>query len=151
MTTLQVRHARSDDLDALLALYAQLNPDDAAAPRARLAAILETIVDSAHFAVVVGTHGERVVATCYLNVIPNLTRGGAPYAVVENVVVESARRGAGLGRHVVRFALDEAWRRGCYKALLQTGSRDPRVHRFYLACGFSASDKTGYVARPARA
>ena len=50
----------------------------------------------------------------------------------------------------MRFALDEAWRRGCYKTLLQTGSRDPRVHRFYEACGFSASDKTGYVARPAR-
>ncbi len=83
--------------------------------------------------------------------IPNLTRGGAPYAAIENVVVERALRGGGLGRQVMRFALDEAWRRGCYKALLQTGSRDPRVHRFYEACGFSASDKTGFVARAPRA
>jgi GNAT superfamily N-acetyltransferase len=150
MTMLHVRHARRDDLDALLALYAQLNPDDVAAPRERLAAILEAILASEHFAVVVGTQAARVVATCYLNIIPNLTRGGAPYAVIENVVVESAQRGTGLGRQVMRFALAQAWRRGCYKALLQTGSRDPRVHRFYEACGFSASDKTGYVARPAR-
>ena len=151
MTTLLLRHARREDLDALLALYAQLNPDDVPAPREGLAAILDAILASAHFAIILGTHGERVVATCYLNVIPNLTRGGAPYAAIENVVVESSLRGSGLGRQVMRFALDEAWRHGCYKALLQTGSRDPRVHRFYEACGFSASDKTGFVARAPRA
>jgi GNAT superfamily N-acetyltransferase len=150
MSTLNTRPARRDDLDALLALYAQLNPDDAPVPRGRLAGILDTILASPHLALVVGTQDERVVATCYLNVIPNLTRGGASYAVIENVVVDESLRGGGLGRQVMRHALDEAWRRGCYKALLQTGSRDPRVHRFYLACGFSASDKTGFVARAPR-
>lgn len=151
MTALALRHARRDDLDALLALYAQLNPDDAPAPRDRLAAVLDTILASPHLAIVVATLDDRVAATCYLNVIPNLTRGGASYAVIENVVVESALRGSGLGRQVIRFALGEAWRRGCYKALLQTGSRDPRVHRFYEACGFTPHDKTGFVARAPRA
>lgn len=56
----------------------------------------------------------------------------------------------GLGRQVLRFALDQAWHRGCYKVLLQAGSRDPGVHRFYEACGFSASEKTGFVARLTR-
>ena len=147
MSAALLRHAGRDDLDALLALYDQLNPGDAAAPREHLAAILDRIVASEHFAIVVATQRERVVATCYLNVIPNLTRSGASYAIVENVVVDASLRGGGLGQQVVRFALDEAWRRSCYKALLQTGSRDPRVHRFYLACGFSASEKTGFVAR----
>ncbi len=151
MNILTLRHARRDDLDALLALYAQLNPDDTPVPRERLAAILEAILASPHFALLVGTQDERVVATGYLNVIPNLTRGGASYAVIENVVVDAALRGGGLGQQVLRHALDEAWGRGCYKALLQTGSRDPRVHRFYLGCGFSASDKTGFVARAPRA
>jgi GNAT superfamily N-acetyltransferase len=148
---LTTRHACRDDLDALLALYGQLNPDDALTSRERLAGILDTILASPHFTLLVGTQAERVVATCYLNVIPNLTRGGASYAVIENVVVDEPLRGGRLGQQVVRHALDEAWRRGCYKALLQTGSRDPRVHRFYEACGFSASDKTGFVARVPRA
>jgi GNAT superfamily N-acetyltransferase len=142
-----VRHGRSEDLDPLLGLYAQLNPDDTPASRERLAAVLDTILASPHFAIFVVMRDERLVATCYLNVIPNLTRGGSPYAVIENVVVDASLRGTGLGRQVMRAALDEAWRRDCYKALLQTGSRDPRVHRFYLACGFSDSDKTGFVAR----
>jgi GNAT superfamily N-acetyltransferase len=143
----QLRHAGPGDLEALMALYAQLNPDDAVAPPAQLAAILERIVASEHFDILVATHAGSIVATCYLNVIPNLTRAGAPYAIVENVVVDQALRGRGLGQDVVRFALDAAWRQGCYKVLLQTGSRDPRVHRFYAACGFSATDKTGFVAR----
>ena len=151
MTPPALRHATRDDLDALLALYAQLNPGDAPLARERAAAILERILASEHFAIVAATQDDAVVATCYLNVIPKLTRGGASYAVIENVVVDATRRGMGLGQAVVRFALAEAWRRGCYKTLLQTGSRDPRVHRFYEACGFSASEKTGFVARPPRA
>ena len=148
MTLPALRHATRDDLDALLALYAQLNPGDVVAPRERLAAILDRIVASDDLAIVVATLDGAVVATCYLNVIPNLTRGGASYAVVENVVVDATHRGTGLGQAVVRFALAQAWRRGCYKALLQTGVRDPAVHRFYESCGFSAREKTGFVARP---
>jgi len=116
--------------------------------RPATSADLDGLVASEHFEVTVATLDDTIVATCYLNVIPNLTRGGASYAVIENVVVEAALRGSGLGQQLMRRALDQAWRRGCYKALLQTGSRDPRVHRFYAACGFSASDKTGFVARP---
>ena len=151
MSPSTLRRAGPDDLDALLALYAQLNPDDPPPARERLAAILRRIVASEAFDLLVATRDDAVVATCYLNVIPNLTRGGASYAVIENVVVDAALRGTGIGQGVVRFALAQAWRRGCYKALLQTGSRDPRVHRFYEACGFSATDKTGFVARPPRA
>ncbi len=41
MSALGLRHARVDDLDALLALYAQLNPDAPPPIRGRLARILE--------------------------------------------------------------------------------------------------------------
>ena len=40
----------------------------------------------------------EVVATTHLNVISNLTRSLRPCAVVENVVVDEARRGEGLGK-----------------------------------------------------
>ena len=41
-----------------------------------------------------------------------------------------------------------AWKEGCYKAMLQTGSKQESTHAFYRACGFRADEKTGYVARP---
>jgi GNAT superfamily N-acetyltransferase len=89
-----------------------------------------------------------VVATTYLNVIPNLTRSASPYAVIENVVVEEAARGSGLGKQIMAATLQAAWDAGCYKAMLQTGSRRPATHAFYRACGFSPDAKKAYVARP---
>ena len=44
--------------------------------------------------------------------------------------------------------LNIAWSEGCYKAMLQTGSRKAATHAFYRSCGFSADEKKGYVARP---
>jgi GNAT superfamily N-acetyltransferase len=88
----------------------------------------------------------RVAATCTLVVIPNLTRGARPYALIENVVTDAGRRKAGLGRAVIAAALDRAWEAGCYKAMLLTGSRDPATLRFYGGAGFR-QDKTGFQIR----
>jgi N-acetylglutamate synthase-like GNAT family acetyltransferase len=93
--------------------------------------------------------GERLAATAYLNVIPNLTRSASPYAVIENIVVDEPLRGTGAGKHIMGAALEVAWNAGCYKAMLLTGSRRASTHAFYRACGFTADEKTAYVARPA--
>ena len=90
-----------------------------------------------------------MVATTYLNLIPNLTRGGAPYGVIENVVVDADRRGSGLGKQIMAATLQAAWAAGCYKVMLQTGSRRESTHAFYRSCGFSPDEKTAYVCHPA--
>ncbi|MEU8165519.1 GNAT family N-acetyltransferase [Micromonospora sp. NPDC049004] len=144
------RAARPDDFAQIIRLYRQLNPDDP---------VVDDGSDEAAFAQIVGAPGlhlfvlERdgvVVATTYLNVIPNISRSASPYAVIENVVVEKSRRGTGLGRQIMAGTLQAAWNAGCYKAMLMTGSRDPSTHAFYRACGFSADVKTAYLARPPR-
>lgn len=140
------RDATPDDREAVLSLYRQLHREDPVLPDAE-----------ASFAAVRATPGMRlfvwdldgrVVASTYLNVIPNLTRGGAPYGVVENVVVEEALRGNGLGQQIMAAMLAQAWAAGCYKVMLMTGSKDPATHAFYRSCGFSADAKTAYLARP---
>ena len=89
-----------------------------------------------------------LVSTCYLNVIPNLTRGARPYGVIENVVTHADHRNRGYGKQVIQHALEAAWAMGCYKVMLLAGSRNPVTHAFYRGAGFSGDDKTGYVARP---
>lgn len=142
------REARAGDFGDVVRLYRQLQPADP---------VLEDGSDAAAFEQILRTPGLRlfvlevdgaVVATTYLNVIPNLTRSASPYAVIENVVVDQAVRGTGLGKQVMAGTLAAAWEAGCYKAMLMTGSRRESTHAFYRACGFSADAKTGYLARP---
>jgi GNAT superfamily N-acetyltransferase len=142
------REAGPDDLEDILRLYRQLQPEDP---------VLRDGSDAVAFAQILGSPGLHlfvlevdgvVAATTYLNVIPNLTRSASPYAVIENVVVEETFRGTGLGKQIMAGTLRAAWDAGCYKAMLLTGSRKPATHAFYRACGFSPDAKTGYLARP---
>ena len=142
------REARPGDLDDILRLYRQLHPSDPVLAAGGAAEVLEQILASPWLHLFVLERDGAVVATTYLNLIPNLTRGASPYAVIENVVVEESRRGTGLGRQIMDATLEAAWDAGCYKAMLQTGSRTPATHAFYRACGFSPDAKTAYLARP---
>jgi len=142
-----VRAAVEADLADMLLLMRHLHPEDTPldpdTARERWRALL------AHRGTVVflGTTGGRSVASCTLNVIPNLTRNGAPYALVENVVTHAEHRQRGYGRALLRQALDTAWQRGCYKAMLMTGSKLESTLRFYEGAGFRR-EKTAFVARP---
>lgn len=90
----------------------------------------------------------EVLGATYRNLIPNLSRGGRPYAVIESVVIAAHRRGERLGRRLMGATLERAWAAGCYKAMLQTGSKTPSTHAIYRACGFADDAKTAYLARP---
>lgn len=142
------REARLGDVDDVLRLYQQLNPDDPVPDAAAAKETFERILAAPGLHLFVLELDGAVVATTYLNVIPNLTRSVAPYAVIENVVVEKRLRGTGLGKRLMADTLGAAWDAGCYKAMLMTGSRTPATHAFYRACGFSPDAKQAYLARP---
>ncbi|SNS70370.1 Acetyltransferase (GNAT) family protein [Streptosporangium subroseum] len=142
------REARPGDFEQIIRLYRQLQPDDPVLKDGSDVAAFQQILDSPALHLFVLELDGVVVATTYLNVIPNITRSASPYAIIENVVVEEPRRGTGLGRQIMADTLQAAWDAGCYKAMLMTGSRKPATHAFYRACGFSADAKAAYVARP---
>jgi GNAT superfamily N-acetyltransferase len=142
------REAGPDDFDDILRLYRQLQPQDPILQDGSDATAFAQILRSPGLHLFVLEADGAVVATTYLNIIPNLTRSASPYAVIENVVVEENLRGTGLGKQIMAGTLGVAWDAGCYKAMLLTGSREPATHRFYRACGFSADAKTAYLARP---
>ncbi|GAA2142114.1 GNAT family N-acetyltransferase [Glycomyces algeriensis] len=142
------RVAGPGDFDQILRLYRQLNPTDPVLDDGTDAAAFKQILDSPGLSLFVLEDRGTVVASAYLNVIPNLTRSAAPYAVIENVIVDQAFRGSGFGKRLMASTLQAAWNAGCYKAMLMTGSRDPATHGFYRACGFAGDAKTAYLARP---
>ncbi|MFT4028575.1 MAG: GNAT family N-acetyltransferase [Protaetiibacter sp.] len=143
-----IRAASPDDFDAIVRLYRQLQPEDPVLLDGRDRAAFDTILETPGLTLFVDERDGRVVATTYLNVIPNITRRASPYAVIENVVVEESLRGTGIGKQIMAATLDAAWSAGCYKAMLLTGSKAASTHAFYRSCGFDPNAKTAYLAKP---
>ena len=137
-----IRSAGVDDFDAIAGLYAQLNRDDPPVSGAAFARVFEEILGREGLDLLVLDLDGSIVGTTYLNVMPNLSRGGRPYAVIENVVIAEHVRGQGLGRRLMDGTLERAWAAGSYKAMVQTGSRNPNTHAFYRASGFVVDAKT---------
>lgn len=142
------REAGAGDLEGVLRLYRQMHPKDPVLDDGSDRAAFERILAAPELRIFVIESDGEIVATAYLNVIPNLTRSAAPYAVIENVVVDESRRRTGLGTKVIDGTLRAAWDSGCYKAMLMTGSQRESVHAFYRSCGFSPDEKKAYIARP---
>lgn len=136
------------ELSALLCLYAHLHPEEEMLPLGEATQIWKALrQDPNHLHW--GTYWNgSLVATCTLIVVANLTRGGRPYGLIENVVTHPDYRRRGLATAVLKHALQAAWERNCYKVMLLTGSKNESTLRFYEKAGFERGVKTGFVAHP---
>lgn len=141
------RHATVADLQQLLDLFRASEVSSAAEPLEQAQQIWRQTLDHNGVTVFVSEAEAKIVATCMLITAPNLLRSGRGHAFLENVVTHPAYERQGHGRAVVGAALSEAWAMGCNHVLLQTGRKDPRVHRFYVRSGFEPGLRTAYVAR----
>lgn len=141
---LAVRDARLEDLPAVVALYAddplgvtREQPADPL-PAPYLAAFAALDADPRHRLVVVEQDGQ-VVATLQLSFLPHLVRLGGERAQVEAVRVHPSRRGSGLGRALLAWAVEQARARGCALVQLTTDVDRPDAHAFYASLGFRPS------------
>lgn len=88
---------------------------------------------------VVAERDGRIIASAVSVLVPNVTHDGRPYAILENVVVDAAERGRGVGEALVRHLAEEARQEGCYKVALTSNKRRAGAHRFYTRIGFIAT------------
>ncbi|MTH95462.1 GNAT family N-acetyltransferase [Roseibium sp. RKSG952] len=141
-----IRTAIESDFQELLGLYAHLIPDDLGASNSKQRATFDTLLHHPGVTILVGETGNRLVSTCTLVITPNLTRGCAPYAIIENVVTASGHRSKGLGKQLMTAAMDRAFEAGCYKIMLMTGAQNTKAQKFYERLGFRHS-KAGFEIR----
>ncbi|MDR2532409.1 MAG: GNAT family N-acetyltransferase [Oscillospiraceae bacterium] len=139
------REAAKPDLPALLELYKHLNADPIPDNNERITAIWEEILaDKNHRILLIEVEG-KAIATCVLIIVPNLTRGARPYAIIENVVTRPEARRKGYGKAVLDYAKEIAAAHNCYKIMLMTGRKDEATLRFYENAGYNRTDKTAFI------
>lgn len=147
MTDVIVRSAEQDDLLGVLKLYEHLHPHEPQLEAATAERVWMTLLTSNFITVIVAQTAELLVSSCTLAIVPNLSRGGRSYGVIENVVTHAEYRKLGLGRRVLAHALDIAVRADCYKVHLATGSKREATLRFYERAGFQRGAKTYFEVR----
>lgn len=142
MTEVNIRRATIDDVPAIVGLLM----DDAIGATRESADDLTPYKDA--FAVIDADHHEflavadrdgEIIGTFQLSLLPGLSRRGAFRAQVEAVRVAASARGEGLGETMMRWAIEEARKRGCVMVQLTSDKAREDAHRFYERLGFTAT------------
>ncbi|MEU5960185.1 GNAT family N-acetyltransferase [Micromonospora parva] len=142
MTDLIYREAVRADLPAVIALLA-----DDVLGKARDFTEVDEAYERAFAAIdadprnqlIVAEQGGDLVGCLQITYIPGLGRHGSERSLIESVRVRSDRRGQGLGRDLMTWAIDQARQRGCALVQLTTDKTRTDAHRFYLNLGFVSS------------
>ncbi|WP_405095025.1 GNAT family N-acetyltransferase [Micromonospora sp. NBC_01412] len=142
MRTVIFREAVRADLPAVIALLADdmlgKARDFTEVDEAYERAFADISADPRNHLVVADEEG-ALVGCMQITYIPGLGRHGAERSLIEAVRVRSDRRGQGLGREMMRWAIDQAERRGCALVQLTTDKSRTDAHRFYRDLGFTAT------------
>jgi len=88
----------------------------------------------------------RLLGMATIHLLPNMTSGGRPYGLVENVVTDTEYRGTGVGSAVLQACVEHAKAEGAYKLMLLTGEARDAVG-FYEKLGFTGHEKHGLIYR----
>ena len=149
---MEIRELNENDLESLIKLYEQLdgkngdfNVEDA---RAIWKNEIEENPNIKYFGAVEDTAiGKKVVSTCFVAIIPNLTRLGGAICFVENVVTDKNYRKQGLGKKVMEKAIEFAREKNCYKVILESGTWRTEAHQFYRNLGFDDTAKKSFLLK----
>jgi ribosomal protein S18 acetylase RimI-like enzyme len=136
-----VRPATPDDLAEILRLYRQLTDEDTPVllpDSDRASSVLDAMAAQSGRQMLVAESGRQISGTADLLIVPNLTHGGAPWAVIENVVVDEGARRHGVGRALMADLVLRCTQAGCYKMQLLSNKRRTVAHEFYRSVGFEA-------------
>ncbi|MGW5578283.1 N-acetyltransferase family protein [Micromonospora chokoriensis] len=136
------REAVRADLPAVIALLADdvlgKARDFTAVDEAYEKAFADISADPRNQLIVAEQDGD-IVGCLQITYIPGLGRHGSERSLIESVRIRSDRRGQGLGRDLMTWAIDQARQRGCALVQLTTDKTRTEAHRFYLGLGFVAS------------
>ena len=91
-----IREITEQDFDQLMRLYMQLHDNPFPEKDQHILEIWNSILADEHHHIIVAEENGLIVASCVCVIIPNLTRGQWPYALVENVITNEKYRKRGL-------------------------------------------------------
>lgn len=143
--TLLFREASKSDLPEVLNLLAQPELDNGnVIPLTEAQRLFERMARYPNYKIHVAVRETRVVGTFALLIMDNFGHHGSPSAIIEDVAVDPALHGQGIGKAMMRYAIRLAAENGCYKVALSSNLKRERAHAFYDSLDF---ERHGYSFR----
>lgn len=139
------REASKEDIPGVLRLYAQPDLDNGKTlPLSEAERHFERMADYPDYKIHVAFSDTQLVGTFALLIMGNLAHMGAPSAIIEDVAVDPEWQGRGVGKQMMKYALQICGEKGCYKAALSSNLNRKRAHAFYESLDF---EQHGYSYR----
>ena len=88
---------------------------------------------------IVAEMNDEVVGTLQITFTPSISFQGGKRATVESVRVDAKYRGRGIGKELMKWAIERAKRENCVAIQLTTNADRKDAHRFYKNLGFKGS------------
>ena len=140
-----IREIRKSELKELLSLYEYLKSGDIPKESNELNDIWESILNYNGQHIIVAEEDNKIVSSCVVTIIPNLTHNHKSYAFIENVVTNENYRKKGFATACLNYAKELAIKENCYKLMLITGSKRESTLKFYEQAGYNKNDKTAFI------
>ena len=140
-----IREIKENELSELLELYLHLHEKSVPEMTEHLKNTWNTIMQDKNYHIIVKEADGKIAASCVCVIIPNLTHGIRPYALIENVVTHADYRGKGYATECLNYAKDIAVNENCYKMMLLTSSKQESTLNFYRKAGYNSNDKTAFI------
>lgn len=139
----QVKELSSDLVTAVARLMPQLSSSASAPTAAQLEELINSEASTLYVARLTPPGGIVGMLTLSVYRIPTGVN-----AVIEDVVVDQAARGGGVGSSLIRAALDEAKRRGARHVDLTSRPSRDAANRLYTRVGFEKRATNVYRFTP---
>jgi GNAT superfamily N-acetyltransferase len=145
----KIRETTEQDLEAILSIYAQPDMDNGHSMTLDEARrLFQKIRSYPDYQIYVADVEEKIVGTFSLLIMDALAHLGAPVAIVEDVAVDPRWQNRGIGKQMMRFAMDSARAKGCYKLALSSNLKRKAAHQFYRSLGFAQHGVSFHVELP---
>lgn len=136
-----IRTATRKDLPALTSLLGQLFAQEAEFvpnPAASARGLAMILASPGTGTILVADRDDRAAGMVVLLYTVS-TALGARVAILEDMVVDQASRGDGIGRQLLAHAIETARTGGCQRITLLTDHDNIKAHRLYQSVGFTRS------------
>ena len=142
LPALLVRRAKAQDACGISVLYQQLvnNPQVCVLP-----ARIDAIAQDNNTALFVCIVDNQLCATALVSLCSDVMFGIQPFAVIENVVVDSAFRRQGIGAALFKQIEVFCQVNDCYKIMLSSSIERHQAHQFFERLGFIGGRKRSFV------